>query len=338
MFSKYQASNNTREYKHYNFVTSVKCVLSRFVVNTEHGTDLSMEREWCHVRCPGWRRQGQGQWYVITIFIIGPTFVSCFWSHSATSPISNNFLSKTDFEPNLITVLASSWCPIWEVPAWQDHLYVLVMLNKIHEAKRTMTGGILRSIIGPRQSQQNVHNFILMALQPLPLNKGYVCGFDQIDEISKKRTGRVFPPLVIILCREKLQRRQWYFVMNDCLLAYEVFPQGIQKNLRVRVIQVKLLIDCIEDGFRIVFNTTNMDISCAERTTERNPGHSSWNLVREGMLSEFKSVLYWPEVTSLLVLFANYTLSNIPESWKSAARLASNNGSRWGTVVAQKYI
>ncbi len=28
-------------------------------------------------------------------------------------------------------------------------------------------------------------------------------------------------------------------MMNDCLLAYEVFPQGIQKIPSVRVIQVK---------------------------------------------------------------------------------------------------
>ena len=51
-------------------------------------------------------------------------------------------------------------------------IFMLVMLNKIHEAKSTMTGGILRSIIGPRQSHQYVHN-LLMAWRPLPPIKGY---------------------------------------------------------------------------------------------------------------------------------------------------------------------
>ena len=113
---------------------------------------------------------------------------------------------------------------------------MLVMLNKIHEAKSTMTGGILRSIIGPRQSHQYVHN-LFMACRPLPPNKGYfwsskTCICDQIAMIlAKKSPGCVFPPHGIILCTEKLQRRRRYFVMNDCLLAYEVFPQGIQKIL-----------------------------------------------------------------------------------------------------------
>ena len=112
---------------------------------------------------------------------------------------------------------------------------MLVMLNKIHEAKSTMTGGILRSIIGPRQSHQYVHN-LLMACRPLPPNKGYfwsskTCICDQIAMILAKSPGCVFPPHGIILCTEKLQRRRRYFVMNDCLLAYEVFPQGIQKIL-----------------------------------------------------------------------------------------------------------
>ncbi len=70
-----------------------------------------------------------------------------------------------------------------------------------------------------------------------------------------------------------------------------------------------------------------MDISLPERTTERNLEHLSWNHVREGMRRvSLKVFLYWPEVTSLLVLFANYTLSNIPESWKSATRSTWNNG------------
>ena len=71
---------------------------------------------------------------------------------------------------------------------------MLVMLNKIHEAKSTMTGGILRSIIGPRQSHQYVHN-LLMAWRPLPPNKGYfwsskTCICDQIAMILATRSAR----------------------------------------------------------------------------------------------------------------------------------------------------
>ena len=73
---------------------------------------------------------------------------------------------------------------------------MLVMLNKIHEAKSTMTGGILRSIIGPRQSHQYVHN-LLMAWRPLPPNKGYfwsskTCICDQIAMILAKKSRLCF--------------------------------------------------------------------------------------------------------------------------------------------------
>ena len=40
--------------------------------------------------------------------------------------------------------------------------------------------------------------------------------------------------------------------MNDCLLAYEVFPQGIQKIPLVRVIQVKVDDRFSKNGFRIM--------------------------------------------------------------------------------------
>ena len=98
--------------------TAWSVFFTRFLVSMAQLT-VSVWRENGAMWGPGWLGQGQGQWYVVTI---RPTFVS--WSQSSTSPISNNILSKTDSDPNLITVLASSWRPIWGFPAWQDHLYV----------------------------------------------------------------------------------------------------------------------------------------------------------------------------------------------------------------------
>lgn len=58
-----------------------------------------------------------------------------------------------------------------------------------------------------------------------------------------------------------------------------------------------------------------MDISLTERTTERNPGHLSWNLVREGMrrvsLKVFCIGLRWR-----VCLFYLPIISTFKHSWK----------------------
>ena len=69
---------------------------------------------------------------------------------------------------------------------------MLVMLNKIHEAKSTMTGGPSEKHYRSSSKSPECAQLILMAWRPLPPNKGYsrsskACACDQIAVISKKR-------------------------------------------------------------------------------------------------------------------------------------------------------
>ena len=111
----------------------------------------------------------------------------------------------------------------------------------------------------------------------------------------------------------------WWMIA--CWLT-KCFRKEFKRFFESGSFRLKVVDRLSKDGFRIVLNTTNMDIRSTERTTERNPGHLSWNLVWEGMrrLSLKCFVLAWGDEFACFICQL-YTLSNISESWKSAARL-----------------